>query len=426
MIRSRVRHEALLRIARWLATLSFFGAALTLRWRPVATTEESLSAISCALVRHRDMQQLLLQHDAPGSVPPQLQPPYRALRSTANLSDLCRTINDFAVDEVLYAVDLMLREVINIADPGFLEAERARTSFPASACHLSTERDNGIDRLAATQYIIFTKHVVGQWAADVDADVAAIFSFRDGVSAQYVHGFVWHKMLTAAAGGPATPDMVRGFAELLCCRACRGAECNAGCTSKREGDWYHACFHGVGHGSALLALHQNGRLASYGKCTATRWLSQPPTPKAMSEGEAGCDAATVGSHRNRKYCYLGVYMSYFEYLRPVASDWASACDAAACPAACIIKCRQFASQIFDAPLFMDMAWPTTVVCYGPRPLGRAQAVALDEALTVYGINGIYRPGHGEQYTPDLEAWLLRTVRGNASSEHIPPLVGGCF
>ena len=339
-------------------------------------------------------------------------------------------INGFAVDQVLYAVDLLFRQVfIAAGGKASIDAKRHSASLPAGACTLMGERYGYPEVLAVTSYILFAKHVVGQWAADVGAEASDLVAYKDGVANQYVHGFVWHKMLTSAAGERASPEMVRRLAEVLCCRACKGAECNAECASTAEGDWYHACFHGVGHGSVLLALHHEGRLASYGKCTATRWLSQKPSPKSMLDGEAGCEAAAVGSRRNRKYCLLGVYMSYFEYLEPVASEWASACDGAACPAACIIKCRQFASQLFDPILFIPVAWPANIICYGQHPLSEAQAAALDETLTVYGARSIYHPGHGEQYTPQLESWLLETVRENATRATAAgrsPLPGGCF
>ena len=148
----------------------------------------------------------------------------------------------------------------------------------------------------------------------------------------------------------------------------------------------------------------------------------------MTEGEAGCEAAAVGNRRNRKYCMLGVYMSYFEYLQPTRSYWASACDGAVCPAACISKCRQFASQLFDPVGVLPMTWPAPVVCYGHFPLTEEQATALDGTMTVFGPQSIYVPGTGERYTPQLEAWLLETVRGNATgaASRSPFVQGGCF
>jgi hypothetical protein len=274
-------------------------------------------------------------------------------------------------------------------------------------------------------------------------NLSTVLAYRDGVGANYLHGFVWYKMLAVGASSPQSAGadggvldgVVPRVAQTLCCDGCRGGGCNARCASEVEGDWYHACFHGVGHGSILRALMAHGAMgAAYEACTPTPWFRSAPDPTSLAEGEAGCDAAVVGRRTNRKFCMLGVYMSYFENLRLQPAEWSQACETAACPAACIIKCRQFASMLFDPTLFLHTTtdWPSPLVCYGRHPLSRDDAIALDTRFAVYSdpltvvdaashrprvLRSIYEPGHGAVYTPETETWLFETIdtNGNATT-----------
>jgi hypothetical protein len=243
---------------------------------------------------------------------------------------------------------------------------------------------------------------------------------------------VWYKILEAdVRAASASAQTMQRWAETLCCDGCRGAECNARCVSETEGDWYHACFHGLGHGSILRALTRRGRLVADGVCRPPPWFSSAPTTSGLAEAEAGCDDAVVGRRRNRKFCMLGVYMSYFEYLRLEPVEWASACETAACPAACIIKCRQFASVLLEPILLQPPAeqpsWPSPLICYGRHPLSNDAALALDTRFSVYSDpltlydgalhRSIYEPGHGAVYTPEMEAWLFGAITPDDDDGH---------
>ena len=69
-----------------------------------------------------------------------------------------------------------------------------------------------------------------------------------------------------------------------------------------EEDFYHECFHGVGHGSMLVALAADApaAFADYGACMPVEMLTMRPSANVLIAAEAGCDAATAGRRPNRK------------------------------------------------------------------------------------------------------------------------------
>ena len=370
----------------------------------------------------------------------------RALSSIVDLTEMCAMLDRQAdaggVMMVLEAYDLIYRDALQVAAGNWLAGDRLLAVTHSNAwCRLPTlvnapivnkvEQyccDNQTDPHsfttlgpvhAAHTYLHYTKHTVGAWAAGkFGASAASIISggrlervasLHDSVASQYLHGIVWHSMLKQLALNYSMTS-VRGFAIDVCCAACSGPGCNAECATTIEGDWYHACFHGLGHGSMLLAQAAvDTRFNAYSACTPVPWLSLGADAKTLSQATASCEAATAGRHApNRKHCFTGLYMSYFQNLNPVRSEWDAACKHAACKAACIIKCRQFASDIFD-PVPIIFTWPSRLVCYGDRSLSKDVAFALDDRITVYARHSYGQPAAASVFTAEYEDTLFQAL-----------------
>ena len=107
-------------------------------------------------------------------------------------------------------------------------------------------------------------------------------------------------------------------------------------------------------------------------------------------------------------------MHYFELLRPTPNEWAAACDDVACPAACVIKCRQFACDILD-PIWTITAWPSTVLCYGHRMLSKETASRFDDRFAPYGSRAYSQPATGPVYTYETESWLIDGIAAGSAA-----------
>ena len=254
------------------------------------------------------------------------------------------------------------------------------------------------------------RHALGQWYgsqqpslpdpeappdAALRAAVRRAYSYTVGLASEILHGMLWHLMLrqsTALERAGLSFD-VSLFAEEYCCKACEGPGCNAACAISEEGDFYHHCFHGVGHGLALLHLARAdaSTLQTYAACSGSLPLSLPPHPRALARAEAECAQLAERWRPNRRACYTGVYMHYFELLRVDAAVWAGACEQARCRAACIIKCREFGRYFF----------PGTGVCYGVAE-GNARVRQLDMRFDPAQAQA----ASSSFYTPEAEAMLV--------------------
>ena len=425
-------------------------ASISAETATASATERAAVALSCFLKEHWLERQAEFRKQVPmppdvddGDVWTSIQ--YHALASVVNYTGFCQLLDrqraTVGLDMVLSSVDMVHRDALVVAGTAvWLTASRASAvSAPPGWCRLPAFEQNDWDlRMreggkccnarttkaqvwttwgavhAAHTYLSFIKHVVGQWVADRGfKDLSRIAaSFHDGVASQFTHGIIWQTLLRRIPQ-PFTLESVRLLAAELCCEGCAAQECNARCATGLEGDWYHACFHGVGHGGMLLALRDAG--VSIGSaCEPARWLSLPVHRDAMLRGVAVCETVP---HPNRKWCLTGAYMSYFEFIRPSRVDWSVACEQVPCMAACIMKCRQFASDLID-PVFTIARWPTAVVCYGPRLLSRDRAFALDNVMAPYSEKSFTRPDGGPYYTAEFEALLVHELglEGEAATE----------
>lgn len=345
-----------------------------------------------------------------------------------NYTRVCAVLDAFELEDVLYAMDLTFRDALVASGAGaWLSADRAAASHNIPCSILTeavTDSASWQHAHAVHLYLAFSKHYVGQWAQARSGDaLIRAAAYRDGVTSEYTHGIVWHTMLTQAAQ-PMPAEMARRFATEVCCAACRGRGCSDECSVRAEGDWYWACFHGYGHGAMLVALAENrSSFSAHAPCSPVQWFSQPAAPARLAQAEAACDVAVASRGGNRKACFLGVYMHYFELLALDRRAWASACDNAVCSAACVAKCRQFASDIFDPVLPYstgpvearlsdsagELSWPAAVLCYGDTPLTQAQAVALDDRFAPYAPSSFAIAANRPFYTRETELQLFDAI-----------------
>ena len=159
------------------------------------------------------------------------------------------------------------------------------------------------------------------------------------------------------------------------------------------------CFHGVGHGVMLLAMVRSGRDAiSSGReheepsegngrvevptaCEPLEPLSWSLSPGMLALAERQCSLMGTRWASIQKYCFSGMYMTFFEFLHPVSDGWQTMCARARCPAACVLKCREFGRMLF----------PNTTACYGDggeNPITPKRIAELD---------GIFRATNGDAH-----------------------------
>ena len=335
---------------------------------------------------------------------------------SATFSRLYRSLTDFS--------NLCEHLTAAMSKIGLASTLSAVNQATRGSNQLVVNSSRGMRGLMESFYAYQLRHIVGQWLAKDHRPTAELlrlsFSFSVADSSEFLHGFIWQSML-AELGTQQTlreGDVTR-LAKSWCCDMCPAGEgCNDECTSHAEGDWYHHCFHGVGHGIMLTAFVGEvgaGGVASAApaptSCEPLEPLSLPPSSEALTAAELLCTRLSTQQLAIRKYCFSGLYMTYFEYSNPWAAfGWHSACAHAACPAACVLKCREFGSTLF----------PGTAACYGKADgtsITPLQAAELDRII-------LGRNRAGNAFSLDTEARILAAV--GPTSQLKLPNVTYCF
>jgi hypothetical protein len=151
--------------------------------------QDAIASISCAIKKHRDTQRARVARGTiPDAVSPLTTAVYVAYASIQEYDDLCSALNHVGPEMAMFAVDMVGRQVsLQVAGSLAYEAPEHRSAlFPSGTCQVHIGSGDA-DGIASIQYLVHTKHLVGQWAAARHINLSTLAGYRDGVGANYMH-----------------------------------------------------------------------------------------------------------------------------------------------------------------------------------------------------------------------------------------------